>query len=196
MIKHLTILFFCALLLACHADRPNHQKGEHKHGEKHQNDRLDIAQVDFDAKLDSLGIVLPPAPQPVASYVNVTQAGKTLYLAGKGPNKPEGGYITGKVGRDLTIEEGYEAARLSGIIQIAVLKDYLGDLNKVKRILKVTGMVNATDDFTQQPEVVNGFSDLMVSVFGDKGKHARSAVGMGSLPRNIAIEVELIVEVY
>lgn len=155
-----------------------------------------LETVDFKARLDSLGIVLPAAATPVANYVNITQAGNTLYLAGKGPNKPEGGYITGKVGDDLTVEEGYAAAKLTAINQLAVLQDYLGDLNRVKRILKVLGMVNAVDGFTQQPEVINGFSDTMVAVFGDKGKHARSAVGMGSLPRNIAVEVELIVEIY
>ena len=118
-----------------------------------------------------------------------------IFLAGKGPGKPDGGYITGKVGVDLTIEEGYEAARLTGINQLAVLKAELGDLNKVKRIVKVKGMVNCAPDFGNQPEVINGYSDLMVAVFGEKGKHARAAVGMGSLPRGIAVEVEMVVEV-
>ncbi len=155
-----------------------------------------FSQIDFQKKLDSLKIVLYPAPAPVANYVNVTQSGRTLYLAGKGPSLPEGGYITGKIDRDLSIEQGYQAARRAGIAQLSVLQSYLGDLNKVKRILKVTGMVNATEDFTQQPEVINGFSDLMVEVFGDRGKHARAAVGMSSLPRNIAVEIEMIVEIY
>ena len=96
----------------------------------------------------------------------------------------------------MTVEEGYEAARLAGISQLAVLKAELGNLNKVKRIVKVLGMVNANPDFADQPEVVNGFSDLMVEVFGERGKHARAAVGMGSLPRGIAVEVEAVVEVY
>lgn len=155
-----------------------------------------LPTINYDQKLDSLGIQLTQPSAPVANYVNITQAGNLLFLAGKGPSLSEGGYITGKVGRDLTVEEGYKAARLVGIAQLSVLKDYLGDLNKVKRILKVKGMVNATDDFTQQPEVINGYSDLMVEVFGEKGKHARAAVGMGSLPRNIAVEVEMIVEIY
>ena len=147
-------------------------------------------------KLKELGIELPEPAAPVANYVNAVQTGKLLFLAGKGPNRPEGGYVTGKVGVDLTVEEGYEAARLAGIIQLAVLKAELGNLDRVKRIVKVLGMVNCAEDFGNQPEVVNGFSDLMVEVFGDKGKHARAAVGMGSLPRNIAVEVEMIVELY
>ena len=151
--------------------------------------------IDFDKKLKDMGIQLVDAPPPVANYVNAVRTGNLIFLAGKGPNRPEGGYVTGKVGEDLTVEEGYEAARLAGIIQLSVLKTELGDLNKVKRIVKVLGMVNATEDFTDHPEVINGFSDLMVEVFGDKGKHARAAVGMASLPRDIAVEIELIVEV-
>lgn len=146
-------------------------------------------------KLTALGITLPDVPPPVANYVNAVQTGNLIFLAGKGPNKPEGGYITGKLGADLDIEQGYEAARLTGIIQLAALKAELGDLNRVKRIVKVLGMVNAAPDFVDHPKVINGFSDLMVEVFGDKGKHARAAVGMGSLPQNIAVEIEMIVEV-
>jgi enamine deaminase RidA (YjgF/YER057c/UK114 family) len=148
-----------------------------------------------EARIAKLGIELPASPPPVANYVNAVTTGNLVFLAGKGPNKPGGGYVTGKVGRDLTIEEGYAAARLAGISQLAVLKAHLGDLSKVKRIVKVHGMVNCTDDFTNQPEVINGFSDLMVEVFGEKGKHARAAVGMGSLPRGIAVEIEMIVEI-
>ena len=151
--------------------------------------------TDANKRVEELGITLVDAPPPVANYVNAVRTGNLIFLAGKGPNRPEGGYITGKVGTDLTIEEGYEAARLTGIIQLSVLKSELGDLNKVKRIVKVLGMVNAAPEFTSHPEVINGFSDLMVEVFGDKGKHARAAVGMGSLPRNIAVEIEMIVEV-
>jgi len=151
-------------------------------------------RVDFRQRLDSLNISLPEVSSPIANYVNVVQAGNLLHLAGKGP-KREGEYIKGKVGRDLTVEEGYEAARLVGINQLAVLQHHLGDLNKVKRIVKVNGMVNATSEFTEHPEVINGFSDLMVEVFGEKGKHARAAVGMSSLPRNIVVEIDLIVEV-
>lgn len=146
-------------------------------------------------KLEALGIELPKASSPVANYVNAVQTGNLLFLAGKGPTKADGTHITGKVGADLTIEEAYAAARLTGINQLAVLKAELGSLDRVKRVVKVLGMVNCGEDFTQQPEVINGFSDLMVEVFGDKGKHARAAVGMGSLPRNIAVEIEMIVEV-
>ncbi len=156
----------------------------------------ELPNIDFDEKLKELNITLTEPAPPVANYVNITQAGKILFLAGKGPTKPEGGYVTGKLGIDLSVEEGYAAARLVGISQLSVLQAHLGDLNKVKRILKVTGMVNASPEFTNQPEVINGFSDLMVEVFGDRGKHARAAVGMGSLPRNIAVEVEMIVEVF
>lgn len=155
------------------------------------------AETNYDpeAKLKSLGIELPQAASPVANYVNSVRTGNLVFLAGKGPKKADGEYITGKVGQDLTIEQGYDAARLTAIAQLAVLKAELGNLNKVKRIVKVTGMVNCTPDFTNQPEVINGFSDLMVKVFGEKGKHARAAVGMGSLPRNIAVEIEAVVEV-
>ncbi len=150
---------------------------------------------DPEAKLRALGIELPVPGVPVANYVHAVRTGNLIFLAGKGPSLPGGGYITGKVGDDLTVEQGYEAARLTGIHQLAVLKAELGDLKKVKRIVKVLGMVNCVDGFGNQPEVVNGFSDLMVEVFGERGKHARSAVGMGSLPRNMCVEVEMIVEV-
>ncbi len=146
--------------------------------------------------LSDLGIELSTPPAPVANYVNAVRVGNLIFLAGKGPKGADGEYVTGKLGSDLTVEEGYQAARLSGISQLSVLKAELGNLNKVKRIVKVLGMVNATPDFTDHPEVVNGFSDLMVEVFGERGKHARAAVGMGSLPRGIAVEVEMVVEVY
>ena len=150
---------------------------------------------DAEAKLKEKGIVLTTPGKPVANYVNAVRVGNLLFLAGKGPTKPDGSNITGKVGKDLTIEQGYEAAKLVAINHLAVLKAELGDLNKVKRIVKVLGMVNCTEDFKDQPKVINGYSDLMVEIFGDKGKHARSAVGMGSLPMNIAVEVEVIVEI-
>ena len=146
-------------------------------------------------KLVQMGITLPDAPNPKANYVNAVRTGNLLYLAGKGPGTPDGKYITGKVGSDLTIEQGYEAAKLVAINQIAVLKQELGDLHKVKRIVKVLGMVNSTPDFVDHSKVMNGYSDIMVAVFGEKGKHARSSVGMCSLPFGIAVEVEMIVEV-
>jgi enamine deaminase RidA (YjgF/YER057c/UK114 family) len=150
---------------------------------------------DAETRLKEKGIVLLTPPAPVANYVNAVRVGNLLYLAGKGPSKPEGGYITGKLGKDLTIEQGYEAARLVAIAHLAVIKAELGSLNKVKRIVKVLGMVNCTEDFKDQPKVINGYSDLMVDIFGEKGKHARSAVGMHALPMGIAVEVEVIVEI-
>jgi enamine deaminase RidA (YjgF/YER057c/UK114 family) len=146
-------------------------------------------------KLAAAGIQLQPIGNPIANYVHVVRTGNLLFLAGKGPALPDGKYITGKLGKDLTIEQGYEAARLTALSQLAVLKSYLGSLNKVKRIVKVLGFVNAIPEFTDQPKVINGFSDLMVQVFGEKGKHARSAVGTSSLPMGMAVEVEMVVEV-
>jgi enamine deaminase RidA (YjgF/YER057c/UK114 family) len=146
-------------------------------------------------RLLQLGITLPAAPNPAANYVNAVRTGNLLFLAGKGPTGPDGKYITGKVGIDLTVEQGYEAAKRVAINQIAVLKHELGDLSKVKRIVKVLGMVNSTPDFTDHSKVMNGYSDMMVAVFGEKGKHARSSVGMYSLPFGIAVEVEMIVEI-
>jgi enamine deaminase RidA (YjgF/YER057c/UK114 family) len=146
-------------------------------------------------RLKELGIELPEASSPVANYVNAVRSGRLLFLSGKGPDKPEGGQVTGKVGSDLSVEEGYEAARLTGIQLLAVLKNELGSLSKVRRIVKILGMVNGDPLFADHPRVINGVSDLMVEVFGERGKHARSAVGMGSLPGNIAVEVEMIVEV-
>ncbi|NII24965.1 RidA family protein [Pseudoflavitalea sp. X16] len=150
---------------------------------------------DAEQKLKEKGIVLTTPSAPVANYVNAVRVGNLLYLSGKGPTKADGTHITGKVGKELTLEQGYQAARLVGINHLAVLKAELGSLNKVKRIVKVLGMVNCENSFGDHPKVINGYSDLMVEIFGDKGKHARSAVGMGSLPMNIAVEVEVIVEI-
>jgi enamine deaminase RidA (YjgF/YER057c/UK114 family) len=186
--KKLLFFFITLALLSC---QPNQS------AEKQQEARVTQPANSYDpeAKLKALGINLPTPPTPVANYVNAVRTGNLLFLAGKGPSLPDGTYITGKVGENLTVQKGYEAARLTGINQIAVLKAELGDLRKVKRIVKVLGMVNCPPDFADQPEVMNGYSDLMVEVFGERGKHARSAVGMMSLPRNIAVEVEMIVEV-
>ena len=146
-------------------------------------------------RLKELGIALAPASGPLANYVNAVRTGNLLYLAGKGPGLPGQPMPSGKVGRDFTIEQGYEYARQTGLNLIAVMKAELGDLDKVKRIVKVLGMVNAMPEFGHQPEVINGCSDLFVEVFGDRGKHARSAVGLGSLPCGIPVEIEVIVEV-
>lgn len=146
-------------------------------------------------KLKELGIELPDIAPPVANYVNVVRTGNLLFLAGKGSQNPDGSRITGKVGVDLTIEEGYEAAKSIAYQHLAVIKNEIGDLNKVVRVVKVLGMVNTTPEFTAHSQVINGYSDFMVRIFGEKGKHARSAVGMNSLPVNLAVEIEVIVEV-
>ncbi len=146
-------------------------------------------------KLAAANIVLPNLSAPVANYVNVVRTGNLLYLSGKGPSDPSGKYITGKLGTNLSIEEGYAAARLTAINQLAVLKKELGELSKIKRVVKVLGFVNSSADFYDQPKVMNGFSDLMVLALGEKGKHARSAIGTNTLPFNMAVEVELIVEI-
>ena len=146
-------------------------------------------------RLKELGIELAKATSPMANYVNAVRTGNLLYLAGKGPGLPGKPLPTGKVGRDFTVEDGYVHARETGLNLIAVMKAELGDLDRVKRIVKVLGMVNALPEFGHQPEVINGCSDLFVEVFGDRGRHARSAVGMGSLPRGIPVEIEVIVEV-
>jgi enamine deaminase RidA (YjgF/YER057c/UK114 family) len=141
-----------------------------------------------EAKIKELGITLPEVGQPMGTYVKWRQVGNTLYLAGNGPD------VFGKVGDDLTVEEGYQAARETGIEILAVLKAATGDLSRIKQFVKVLGMVNSAPDFTMHPAVINGFSDLMVEVFGEDGKHARSAVGVAALPNNIAVEIEVIVE--
>ena len=146
-------------------------------------------------RLKELGIERATPTSPMANYVNAVRTGNLLYLAGKGPGLPGQPLPTGKVGRDITVEQAYVHARETGLSLIAVMRAELGDLDKVKRIVKVLGMVNATPEFGHQPEVINGCSDLFVEVFGDRGRHARSAVGMGSLPRGIPVEIEVIVEV-
>ncbi len=152
-------------------------------------------KTDFDKKLKELGVELFNPSAPMGNYVKAVRTGNLLYLAGHGPTRADGSNITGKVGKDLTLEQGAQAARQTGVALLSTLKAELGDLNRVKRIVKVLGMVNCTETFTDQPKVMNGFSDLMVAVFGEKGKHARSAVGMYALPSNIAVEIEIIVEV-
>ncbi|TFV92409.1 RidA family protein [Algoriphagus kandeliae] len=139
-------------------------------------------------RIQELGLEIPEVSQPMANYVKWRQVGNMLYLSGNGPD------VFGKVGDDLTPEQGYQAARETGLEIIAVLKAATGDLSRIKQFVKVLGMVNSAPDFTGHPAVINGFSDLMVEVFGEKGKHARSAVGVAALPNNIAVEIEVIVE--
>jgi enamine deaminase RidA (YjgF/YER057c/UK114 family) len=151
--------------------------------------------VDVEQRLKELGVKLHTPDPPLANYVSAVRTGNLVFLAGHGPRKPEGGMVTGKVGHEVSLEQAKEAARLTAINLLSSLKAEIGDLNKVKRIVKVLGMVNADPSFTNHPQVINGCSDLLVSIFGDRGKHARSAVGMGSLPINIPVEIEMIVEV-
>ena len=155
----------------------------------------DLYDYDVEQRISELGITLKTPGKPIANYRNAVKAGDLVFMAGKGSRKPDGSLFTGKVGAALTVEQGYEAARSAGIEQLAALKAEIGDLNKVVRIVKVLGMVNADSTFTNHPEVINGFSDLMVEVFGERGKHARAAVGMSSLPRNLTCEIEMIVQV-
>ena len=150
---------------------------------------------DPDARLAELGITLPEAPSPVANYVNGVQTGNLIFLAGKGPRNPDGTELRGKLGAGVTIEEGYAGARVTAINQLAVLKAMLGDLSRVVKVVKVLGMVNSDPEFVDQPAVINGFSDLIVEVFGERGRHARAAVGMASLPRGQSVEIEMIVEI-
>jgi enamine deaminase RidA (YjgF/YER057c/UK114 family) len=148
-----------------------------------------------EARLKALGVRLPSAPAPMANYVRAVRTGNLLFTAGAGPLQDGQLAFVGKVGRDLTVEQGQQAARLVGINLLASVREALGSLDHVKRVVKVLGMVNATETFGEHSKVMNGFSDLMVEVFGDAGRHARSAVGMGSLPFGIAVEIEMVVEV-
>ena len=147
-------------------------------------------------KLKQMKLKLPESPAPVANYVPAVRTGNLLFLAGAGPGpEPEGTPTQGKLGQDLSVEEGYKAARSVGLNLLARVKDELGDLDRVNRVVKLLCMVNSAPDFTEQPAVANGCSDLLVDLYGDRGRHARSAVGMGALPGNIPVEIEMIVEV-
>jgi enamine deaminase RidA (YjgF/YER057c/UK114 family) len=143
-------------------------------------------------KLQKLGLVLPPVPVPVANYVPFRLAGNMLYISGQGPRQDDGSYITGRLGRDMGVEAGYAAARLTGLQLLAVAKSAVGELSRIEAVIKLLGMVNAEPDFGDQPKVINGCSDLLVEVLGEAGRHARSAVGMGSLPNRMAVEIEAI----
>ena len=149
----------------------------------------------IDARLAELGLVLPPPPKPGGNYVPATQVGPTAYLSGVGPHRADGTYVTGVVGVDLSVEDGYEAARLCGLVLLANLKMLVGDLDRVVRVAKVFGMVCCQPGFGQQPQVINGCTDLFVTILGEAGRPARSAVGMIALPNGIAVEIEAIFEV-
>ena len=148
-----------------------------------------------EAKIKELGLKLPSPAKPVANYVPAVRTGNLVFLSGHGPLRENGSLITGKLGSDLDVEEGYEAARRTAIGLLGSLKGLIGDLEKVRRVVKLLGMVNCEPTFKDHPNVVNGASDLLVDVFGDKAKHARSAVGMNGLPFDMAVEIEMIVEV-
>ena len=150
--------------------------------------------MSVEAKLTELGIELPAPPKPAGNYVGGVQVGNILFMSGCGPSLPEGGSITGKVGGDLSVEDGYGAARQVGINMLANIKAQVGDLDRVKRVVKVLGMVNANPDFKDHPKVINGASDLIHELFGkdDLGYHARSALGYAQLPTGAAVEIEAI----
>ena len=146
-------------------------------------------------RLKEKGLELPPKPSPMANYVSAVRTGNLVFVAGHGPHKDGQLVYRGKLGQDVDAETGYQAAQLVALNMLASLKAEIGDLDRVKRIVKLLGMVNSAPDFGQQPEVINGASDLLTHVFGERGKHARSAVGMAGLPRGISVEIEMIVEV-
>ena len=146
-------------------------------------------------KLKEMGLAVPEPPPPGGNYIPVRRTGNVVFLSGVTPSRPDGTPFVGKLGRDLTVEEGYQAAQNCALKLLANLKKEIGDLDKVTQVIKLLGMVNSDPDFTQPPAVVNGCSDLLVNVYGDKGRHARSAVGLATLPGGVAVEVEMIAEV-
>jgi len=151
---------------------------------------------DPEARVAELNLTLPPAPKAVAVYKTAIQVGNLLFVSGHGPYRADKTLITGRLGQDMTLDQGQEAARQTGLAILATVRDTLGSLNKIKRLVKTFGMVNCTDDFLDQPKVINGYSELMKEIFGDDaGVGARSAVGHNSLPGNIAVEIECIFEV-
>jgi len=152
------------------------------------------AVMRIENKLSQMGLTLPDPGPPAGNYVGAVRVGELLFVSGHGP-RSQGQYITGKVGRDLNTEQAYEAAKVVMLNCLASVKRELGDLDRIKRVVKLLGMVNCTEDFTEHPKVINGGSDLLVALYGDQGRHARSAVGMQQLPMNIPVEIEMIVEV-
>jgi enamine deaminase RidA (YjgF/YER057c/UK114 family) len=149
----------------------------------------------IEEKLTQMGLALPTPAAPAGNYVGAVRSGNLLFVSGHGPRREGEAYITGKVGRDLTTEQAYEAAKVVMLNCLASVKREIGNLDRVKRIVKLLGMVNCTEDFTEHPKVINGASDLLVTLYGDAGRHARSAVGMQQLPMSIPVEIEMILEV-
>ena len=146
-------------------------------------------------KLKEMGLTVPEPPPPGGNYIPARRTGNVVFLSGVTPSRPDGTSFQGKLGRDLTVEEGYAAAQNCALKLLANLKKEIGDLDNVTKVIKLLGMVNSDPDFTQPPAVVNGCSDLLVNIYGDRGRHARSAVGLATLPGGVAVEIEMIVEV-
>ncbi len=190
--KYITLFALLALTVSCTTDG----KSEGKEVKMEIIKEKIPEGYDPEKNLVGLGIQFEEISAPLANYVNSVRVGNLIFMAGKGPKGADGETITGKLGQELDVEQGYAAAESIGVQQLSVLKSELGNLNKVKRIVKVTGMVNAVPEFKDHSKVINGYSDFMVEVFGDRGKHARAAVGMGSLPNNMAVEIEMVVEVF
>jgi enamine deaminase RidA (YjgF/YER057c/UK114 family) len=154
--------------------------------------------MEVEKKLAEMGLTLPPAPTPVANYVPAVRTANLLFVSGHGPGVVKDGkveYIRGKLGKELTVEQGYEAAKQVMLNILQSVKGVIGDLDKVRRVVKVLGFVNCTEDFLDHPQVINGASDLLVALYGERGRHARSAVGMQQLPFGIAVEIEMVAEV-
>jgi enamine deaminase RidA (YjgF/YER057c/UK114 family) len=151
--------------------------------------------MNAEQKLKELGIILPESPKPLANYVRAVRTGNLLFVSGHGPYNDGKTLISGKLGKEVTIEEGYKTARNVALNCLASIRAALGSLDKVKRVVKLLGMVNCAEDFKDQPKVINGASDLLVEIFGEAGRHARSAVGMQALPNQIPVEIEMILEV-
>jgi len=152
--------------------------------------------MSLEQRLADLGLQLPPVPKPIGNYVAGVPVGNLLFMSGIGPRKPEGGVIAGRVGADMSVQQGYDAARLVGLNMLANIRSVLGSLDRIERVVKVLGMVNCTPEFNEHPKVINGFSDLFVELLGEaRGRGARSAVGMGSLPNQIAVEVEMVLQI-
>lgn len=146
------------------------------------------------ANLEALGLKLLPIPRPIGNFRNFIRTGSLIFISGQGPREADGFLHTGKVGRDVTSGDAYEHAKLTGLNVLSVLADAVGDLGRVTQVVKLLGLVNATDDFASHPDVINGCSDLFTAVFGEIGQHARSAIGVSSLPNNITVEIEAIFE--
>lgn len=150
----------------------------------------------YQAQLHLLGIELPSVPQPIGNFRNFVRTGSLIFISGQGPRAADGSMHQGKVGKEVTSSVAYDHARLTGLNILAVLADAVGDLDRVSQVVKLLGLVNAADDFAKHPEVINGCSDLFTEVFGEIGQHARSAIGVSSLPNNITVEIEAIFELH